>query len=142
MTHCVINQAAFGCKTHPQQIEEVHMAKKAIKAVEEKKGRNALYQAARKVLLASMGAVALAQEEAEDFVNKLVERGEIAERDAKKLMQEMVDKRRKVSQGGLEKRIEDILDRMNVPTKSDIEQLSAKITALSHKIDELKKSQT
>jgi polyhydroxyalkanoate synthesis regulator phasin len=57
-------------------------------------------------------------------------------------MREMVDKRRKVSQGGLEKRIEDILDRMNVPTKSDIEQLSAKITALSHKIDELKKPQT
>ena len=117
------------------------MAKKAAKPVEEKVEHGALYEAARKVLFAGMGAVALAQEEAQDFLDKLVERGEIAERDAKKLMQEAMEKRRKVGKDGLEKRIEDILDRMNVPTKSDIEHLSAKITALSHKIDELKKSQ-
>jgi polyhydroxyalkanoate synthesis regulator phasin len=89
--------------------------------------------------------MALAQEEADDFLNKLVERGEIAERDAKKLAKEMVDKRRKAGKEGkegLEKRIEEILDRMNVPTKSDIEALGAKITALSHKVDELKKSQS
>lgn len=117
------------------------MAKKAVKAVEEKPARGPLYQAARKVLFAGMGAVALAQEEAQEFVDKLVERGELAEQDAKKLMQEALEKRRKAGPGGLEKRIEDILERMNVPTKSDLEQLSAKITALSHKIDELKKSQ-
>lgn len=117
------------------------MAKKAVKAVEVTEDRRTLYEAARKVLLAGMGAVALAQEEADDFLNKLVERGEIAEKDAKKLMKEMMDKRRKAGKDGLEKRIEDILDRMNVPTKSDIEVLSAKITTLSHKVDELKKTQ-
>ena len=116
------------------------MAKKATQAVEEKAEHGAFYDAARKVLLAGMGAVALAQEEAQDFLDKLVERGEIAERDAKKLMQEVKEKRRKIGKGSLEKRIEDILDRMNVPTKSDIEHLSAKISALSHKIDELKKT--
>lgn len=116
------------------------MAKKVVKAVEEQEARGTLYEAARKVLLAGMGAMALAQEEAQDFVNKLVERGEIAEKDAKKLMKEVVDKRRKSGKDGLEKRIEDILDRMNVPTKSDIEALSAKISTLSHKVDELKKT--
>jgi polyhydroxyalkanoate synthesis regulator phasin len=115
------------------------MVKKVVKPVEEHEPRGTLYEAARRVLLAGMGAVALAQEEAEDFVNRLVERGEIAEKDAKKLMKEVVDRRRS-GRVELEKRIEDILDRMKVPTQSDIDALSAKITALSHKVDELKKA--
>jgi poly(hydroxyalkanoate) granule-associated protein len=105
--------------------------------------RNPLLEATRKVLLASIGAVALAQEEVEAFVNKLVERGEIAEKDGKKLVRDVMDKRKKEAKKAedeLDKRIEDLLDRMNVPTKSDIEALSAKITALSKKVDELKKA--
>ena len=105
--------------------------------------RNPLLEATRKVLLASIGAVALAQEEIETFVNKLVERGEIAEKDGKKLVRDVMEKRKKEAKKAedeLDKRMEDLLDRMNVPTKSDIEALSAKITALSKKVDELKKS--
>ncbi len=48
----------------------------------------------RKVLLATMGAAAIAQEEIEALINRLVERGEIAEKDGKKLMHEMMDKRK------------------------------------------------
>lgn len=106
--------------------------------------RNPLLDAARKVLLAGIGAVALAQEEIEDFVNKLVERGEIAEKDGKKLVREVMERRKKETdkaEDEIAKRVEDVLDRMNVPTKSDIEVLSEKITALSKKVDELKKSQ-
>jgi poly(hydroxyalkanoate) granule-associated protein len=105
--------------------------------------RNPLLEATRKVLLASIGAVALAQEEIEAFGNKLVERGEIAEKDGKNLVRDVMDKRKKEAKKAedeLDKRIEDLLDRMNVPTKSDIEALSAKITALSKKVDELKKA--
>lgn len=96
----------------------------------------------RKVLLASMGAMVLAQEEIEAFVNKLVERGEIAEQDGKKLVRDVMEKRKKEAKKAedeVDKRMEDILDRMNVPTKSDIDALSAKITALTKKVDELKK---
>jgi poly(hydroxyalkanoate) granule-associated protein len=96
----------------------------------------------RKVLLAGMGAVALAQEEMEAFVAKLVERGELAEQDGKKLVRDVMEKRKKETKKAedqLDKRVEELLDRMNVPSKSDIEALSAKITALSKKVDELKK---
>ena len=106
--------------------------------------RNPLLEAARKVLLAGIGAVALAQEEIEDFVSKLVERGEIAEKDGKKLVREVIDRRKKETEKAedeFSKRIEDILDRMNVATKADIELLSEKISALSKKVDELKKTQ-
>ena len=43
-----------------------------------------LFEASRRVLLAAIGAAALAQDEIEDFVKKLVDRGEIAEKDGKK----------------------------------------------------------
>jgi polyhydroxyalkanoate synthesis regulator phasin len=109
---------------------------------QEEKERMSLVEALRKVLLASIGAVALAQEEMEDLVNKLVERGEIAEKEGRSLVRDVVEKRRKEArkaQDELDGRIEGVLERMNVPTKSDIEALSAKITALTKKIDELKK---
>jgi poly(hydroxyalkanoate) granule-associated protein len=105
--------------------------------------QNMFYNMARKVLLAGMGAVALTQEEVERFVGKLVERGEIAERDGKKLMRDVVEKRKKQTQKAedeLDARLQELLDRMNVPTKSDIDALSAKITALTKKVDELKKA--
>ena len=104
-----------------------------------------LFEASRKVLLAAIGAIALAQDEIEDFVNRLVERGEIAEKDGRKLMREVMDKRKKTVEGAEEetnKRVEEILTRLNVPTKKDIDALSEKIAVLAKKVDELKKSQS
>ncbi len=103
---------------------------------------NRFLQSMRKVLLASIGAVALAQEEIEEFINKLVERGEIAEQDGKKLVGEVMERRKKFqkkTEGEMNKQVEQILERMDVPTKGDIDSLSKKITALSKKIDDLNK---
>ena len=102
---------------------------------------NLFVGAVRKVLLASIGAVALAQEEIEDFINRLIERGEIAEKDGKKLVREIMDKRRKDAEHVEDKinsRVESVMDRMSVPSKADIDTLSEKINALSKKIDALK----
>lgn len=121
-------------KNKPEVIEETNG----------KEERSPLLETARKVLLAGIGAVALAQEEIEEFVNKLVERGEIAEKDGRKLVREVMDKRKKDAEKAedeLAKRVEEILDRMNVPTKGDIEVLGDKIAALTKKVEELKKSQ-
>jgi poly(hydroxyalkanoate) granule-associated protein len=100
------------------------------------------FEAARKVMLASIGAAALAQDEGEEFINRLIERGEIAEQDGRKLMHEMMDKRKqKMSkvQGSASSHIEEVLQRMNVPTKADIEMLSQKVAELAEKLDALKK---
>ncbi len=96
----------------------------------------------RKALLATLGAALIAQEEIETLINKLVERGEIAEKDGKKLMHEMMEKRKnktKSVEDEVNKNLKDVLDRMNIPTKSDIDTLSVKISNLSKKIDDLKK---
>jgi poly(hydroxyalkanoate) granule-associated protein len=105
---------------------------------------NPLYDAARKVLLASIGAMALAQEEIEDFINKLVERGEIAEKDGKRLFHELTEKRKKSTQRAEDEvasRVEEILDRMSIASKSDLDALSKKIASLTKMIDNLNKPQ-
>jgi poly(hydroxyalkanoate) granule-associated protein len=102
---------------------------------------SSLLAGVRRVLMAGVGAVALAQEEVEEFVKKLVERGEIAEKDGRKLVDDIMEKRKSRAQkaeDALETRIEGLLERMNVPTKSDIDDLSKKITLLAEKVDELK----
>ena len=108
-----------------------------------KEEHNPLYEALRKVLLASIGAFSLGKEEIEDFVDKLIERGEIAEKDGRKLVREVMDRRKKDAEKAedeITKRIENVMERMNVPSKADIDALSEKIVALSKKVDELKKA--
>ncbi len=118
-----------------------------------------LYILARKVLLAGMGAVVLTIEEAQEFVEKLVERGEIAETDAQKLMQEVRKRAQrsekeatkaakkaekktkgavKKAEGALEETVEGVLKGLNVPSKSDVDALSKKISDLSRKVDALR----
>jgi poly(hydroxyalkanoate) granule-associated protein len=108
-----------------------------------KEEKNAMLEAARKVLMAGIGVFALGKDEVEDFVDRLIERGEIAEKDGRKLVHEVMDKRKKDAEKAedeITKRVENVLDRMSVPSKADIDALSEKIVALSKKIDELKKA--
>jgi len=123
------------------------MSEVEVSVVEEEvndKAPSPFIDAARNVLLASIGAVVVAQEEIETVVNKLVERGELAEKDGRKLVKDLVERRKQKREGTrgdmgeeLERRVEELLHRLNVPTKRDIDALSAKITALSRKVDEL-----
>jgi polyhydroxyalkanoate synthesis regulator phasin len=106
--------------------------------------RNPLLDGARRVLLAGIGAVTMAQEEMEEFVGKLVERGEIADKDGRNLIKDLRKRRRekaKEVEESLERRVEGLLDRMNIPTKRDVDELSKKVSVLAEKVDELKAKQ-
>jgi poly(hydroxyalkanoate) granule-associated protein len=98
----------------------------------------------RRVLLASIGVAVVTRDELKEFIDKMVERGEIAEEEGKKLYKELMEKRKKKTDEAQEvasNQMRDMLDRMDVPTKSDIDVLGEKISALSKKVDELKKAQ-
>ena len=108
---------------------------------------NTLFEGIRRLLLASIGAVAMTRDETETFVNKLVERGELAQKDAEKLLREVRSRVRegrpqvqkvgeRVGQG-----MEDFLNRMNIPSKRDIDDLSARIAQLAARVEELRKHQ-
>ncbi len=92
---------------------------------------------ARKVLLAGIGAAVLAQEEADAFIQRLIEKGELAEKDGRVLMQDLREKRTRNFEGKLDKRITSIINKMDIPTKEDFDLLSEKITEITKKIEEL-----
>jgi len=115
--------------------------KKTTEEVKEEMERHPLLELVRKVSLASIGVVALAQEEIEEFVNRLIEQGEIAEKEGRKLIRDLREKRKeraKKAEEELARRVEGILARMNLPTKSDLQALNDKIAELTRKVDELK----
>ncbi|NJM05638.1 poly(hydroxyalkanoate) granule-associated protein [Candidatus Gracilibacteria bacterium] len=109
---------------------------------------NQLVELVRKLMLAGVGAMALTRDEAEKLTTMLVARGEIAQKDAEKLMNETAAKLRqttptveapmnnvKAQVDGLSTQVENsfeqFLNRMNIPSKRDIDDLSAKIAMRS-----------
>ncbi len=95
----------------------------------------------RKVVLASVGVVGVAQDELTNLIDRMVERGEITEKEARKLLSEVqkeVNKRRRSGQTKAEKELEGMLEKLNIPSKADIEDLTKQVAALSRRIEELK----
>lgn len=90
----------------------------------------------RRVFLASIGAAVVAEEELVSLINRLVERGEIAENDAKEMIKEILDKRQKEAQETIEKIRH--TNTVKVATQGDIEVLQQKIDALTAKLDAMK----
>jgi poly(hydroxyalkanoate) granule-associated protein len=127
--------------------EEVEITVNEVEDAATKAG-STLVEGLRKLLLASIGAVAMTRDEVETFVNKLVERGELAQKDGEKLLKELRSRvregRPQVQKVGerVEQGMEEFLNRLNIPSKRDIDDLSAKIAQLSARVDELRKHQS
>jgi poly(hydroxyalkanoate) granule-associated protein len=124
-------------------VEEVDVKVSEVEAVDGT--TSPLFDGLRRLLLASIGAVALTRDETETFVNKLVERGELAQKEGEKLIHEVSTR---VRQGRpqveeVEERVESgmehFLNRLNIPSKRDIDELSAKIATLAARVEELRK---
>lgn len=124
--------------------------RQSMKETAESVEKSSLVNLAHRVLLAGVGAVGLAQDEVEEFVDRLVDRGQMAEDDGKKVVRDVLEKRKKLFEhrsesmkragSELEQRVAEVVDKLNIPTKDEIEALNDKITALTKKLDELKKS--
>ena len=129
--------------TDPLDVQEIEVAidpvEKPVEPETPDEKPAPLLDTARRVLLASIGAVALAADEIEDFVDKLVDRGEIAKEDGRTLVKDVLERRRKLSplDGKVDQQVERVVSRLNIPTKSDIDALNARIADLTQKIDEL-----
>ncbi len=112
---------------------------------EPKSVRSSLYETTRLVLLAGVGAISLAQEEINVFLDRLVERGEMAEADARKLVREVVERRDKLEKERRQQVVE--ARRAAQPahsaaaTRADIDALTARIADLTRQIEELRKQQ-
>ena len=102
--------------------------------------RGSLYETTRLVLLAGVGAISLAQEEVNNFLDRLVERGEMAETDARKLVREVMDRREKLEQERRE-RTGTVEARQPAATRADIDALNARVAELTRQIEALRRQQ-
>ncbi|MCB9419703.1 MAG: phasin family protein [Ardenticatenaceae bacterium] len=101
---------------------------------------------AHKLFQAGLGAVMMVQDEVVNLADKLVEQGEATETKSRKRVDEFVDGRKKETKDltkrlekNWDKQMENLLHRMNIPTRAEINSLNNKITRLTKKVDELKK---
>jgi poly(hydroxyalkanoate) granule-associated protein len=130
-------------------MERMAMTEKVslIDVTEEVEEPKPLIEMVRRLLLASVGAVAVAQEELEAFVDRLVERGDLADKDARALLRDVRERRkqqleetRQEARAAQEQRLDALLRRVNIPTKTDIAKLSERIEHLSKQVDDLLES--
>lgn len=115
----------------------------------ESSSENLVVDNTRRVLLAAVGLGTLAYEGAEKVVRRLVDKGELAEEDGRSILQTLADKRAQKVQASnervrqeVDRRMGSLLNRMNMPSKRDIDQLNEKIAALSAKVEALKSEET
>ncbi len=115
---------------------------------EPKTVRGSLYETTRLILLAGVGVVSLAQDEITIFLDRLVERGEMAEADARKLVREVIERREKLEKERRQQVVEarksarsaDISK--SAATRADIDALNARIADLTRQIEELRNQQS
>lgn len=94
----------------------------------------------RHTLLFAVGSALILQEKAQAFNQQALERGKEAQDQGRKLVQEMRAERKQRSSMPIEPSdisIDFALDRLSIPTHSDIQDLNQRITELTQRIDEL-----
>jgi len=95
-----------------------------------------IFDAVRNALMAGFGV----QEKVKEFINELVKKGELSESQGAKLVKEWTEKADKTS-SDLSKSMADLvsksLEKMNIPTKEDMEKLNKKIQSLSARVNKL-----
>ncbi len=93
-----------------------------------------------RILLAGIGAVALAHDEVEAFVRRLVERGELARDQGRDLLQKVREKRggrlEKVREH-LREHLDEALERLDLPRRSDLEALQTRLDRLTEQVEKL-----
>lgn len=93
----------------------------------------------QKTFMAGLGM----QEKFKEFVDELINKGELSEAQGKKLFNEWSKKAGKTKED-FEKNMADLvnksLDTINIPKKSEVDELNKKLQALSKKVDKLERS--
>ena len=93
----------------------------------------ALFDVIRNAMLAGFGV----QEKVREFVDELVKKGELSESQGAKLVKEWSDKFEK-NTTDISKSVNEVvtraLEKMNLPTKDDIQKLNEKIDSLASRV--------
>ena len=91
----------------------------------------------KKTFLAGLGAMSLTREKAQEITNDLIRRGELAKTDEAKFIRDLLDLAEKNKTGleeKIEKGIERVMAKFDIPTRKEIDELKAEIAKLSKKV--------
>ncbi len=109
-------------------------------------GKNPVVKVAHTAVLAGLGVISLGKEEVEHVFDLLIEKGESAEKESRKKLDELLNRGKESTEkvegrfeGVLDQRIEAVLQKMNIPSRSDIEELNKQVAKLSQKVSALDK---
>jgi poly(hydroxyalkanoate) granule-associated protein len=101
-------------------------------------------EAAKRLALASLGAVSLATEMTDELFQQLVKRGEHTKEEVARELHEARERsstRREDATTYVRSRMDAILNRVNMPSKADVDSINAKLNILTRKIDEVQAGQ-
>lgn len=88
-------------------------------------------------VLASIGTLAHVEEDISQRIHGMVERGELAEDDAAHLREDMISRARDLASQGetlINRRVEELMGTLDLPSHSDIRRLHTELTNLENKL--------
>lgn len=88
----------------------------------------------KNAVLASIGLVSLTREKAEEFAKELIKKGELSENEKAKFIKDVLEqseKRKTEIEEKIEKTVETVIAKMNIPSKKEFEELKKKVEELS-----------
>ncbi|MEW6535398.1 MAG: phasin family protein [Candidatus Auribacterota bacterium] len=97
----------------------------------------------RKMVNLAFGAWSVTREKVEQTADDLIKRGEISSEEAKKFVDEMLSKieeSKKEIDIKIENIVEKTLQKMHVPSRSEVEQLQTQLTEVKEELKALKTS--
>lgn len=94
---------------------------------------------ARKFLLLGIGALSLTEERLEQIISGMIKKGEISRQEGRELVEEMLKKINQEKDNlseKIKKEFDCLMEKVDVPKQSDLDELKKKIAALEAKLEQ------
>ncbi|HOL00560.1 MAG TPA: phasin family protein [Paludibacteraceae bacterium] len=88
----------------------------------------------KNAVLAGIGLISLTREKAEEFAKELIKKGELSENEKAKFVKDVLEqseKSKREIEEKIEKTVETVMAKMNIPSKKEFEELKKKVEELS-----------
>jgi polyhydroxyalkanoate synthesis regulator phasin len=95
----------------------------------------------KKAGLFGIGMWALTEEKLQDITDELIENGEMQKEEGKKFVRDLMDEQKKQKQemeNKISAKVQETVDRADLASKSEVDELKEMIRSLESKIDNLK----
>jgi len=92
----------------------------------------------KKAFSLGIGALLVSKDKIEEVVNELVKRGELGQEEGKNLVKELIEKGESSMhevEGKIEKIVQSITEKLNLPTRKELNELKSEIEQLKEKLN-------